>query len=154
MPAMRSSTFVLWVALAGAGCIALVEACSKQKEGERCDVNNGEGRDGGESDCGEGLVCWKKKTLSQSHNIESNSDICCPADLATSTALACIPGPDNTGGGGMGGSGGDQGGGGAGGGGMGGGGTGGTAGGGMGGGGTGGIAGGGMGGGGTAGAGG
>jgi hypothetical protein len=121
------------MALGALGVSAL--ACSRQKEGERCDDNNEN------EDCEEGLVC------KDSQELGGSSDICCPEGNAT--ALACIPNPTTTstgmGGGGMGGGG--MGGGGTGG--TGGGGTGGTAGGGMGGtggGGTGGTAGGGMGG--------
>jgi hypothetical protein len=60
-----------------------VVSCSRQGEGERCSLDNGD------EDCDqdEGLVCTSSDVLKNPYN----TDICCPAD-GTSTLVACIPG--------------------------------------------------------------
>jgi hypothetical protein len=63
-----------------AGFIALT-ACSNYAEGERCELGNGN------EDCTSGLVCTPKARLAAPYNV---SDRCCPPDLATATAVACV----------------------------------------------------------------
>jgi hypothetical protein len=52
-------------------------ACSNQGEGDACSI------DSGNDDCQSGLVCTKASTFG------SNSDLCCPPNLADATVAAC-----------------------------------------------------------------
>jgi hypothetical protein len=77
----------------------ILPGCPRQTEGERCDVDAGEGED---SDCDDGLVC------TPSTDLGTNSDICCPdpAGGVAPSEPACIPNISGAGGaGGAGGSG-------------------------------------------------
>ena len=119
MRILKVATIVLPLALWGV--LATTPGCSRQSEGERCDGDNGD------EDCASGLVC------TDSQELGTNADICCPPDLSTATDIACIPdtsggtgggggddttsstggsgaGGDASGGGGMGGAGGGMGG--------------------------------------------
>jgi hypothetical protein len=64
-------------------CAALVLACSKQGEGERCDQNSGN------LDCETGLICRGAEQLS---NIEQGASLCCPPDGVAPTVNACRAG--------------------------------------------------------------
>jgi hypothetical protein len=87
MKVSRTSSLLLPFALWG--MLAFGTGCGRQGEGERCDRLNGD------EDCSSGLVC------TDSQDLGTNADICCPADLSAATALACIPqSSGGTGGGG------------------------------------------------------
>ena len=61
-------------------CLALVWGCSKQKEGERCDLANAD------QDCETGLVCLGETQLSiKGRGIA----LCCPQFAANTTVDAC-----------------------------------------------------------------
>ena len=71
-------------------CVALLAACSKQSEGERCDTSSGN------LDCETGLICRSADQLS----IEGRGvALCCPPDDVQPTVNACRAGaelPDDT----------------------------------------------------------
>ena len=54
-------------------------ACINSREGERCDVKNGN------DDCVEGLKCMRAGELNK-----VMSDRCCPIDTTTATDPACV----------------------------------------------------------------
>jgi len=56
---------------------AVLCACGKQGEGERCDVNNGR------LDCEAGLLC---------RILDSGFSLCCPEDLSQPAVDACLSG--------------------------------------------------------------
>jgi hypothetical protein len=67
------------VAAFAAFAAIVTAACTNSREGERCDVKNGN------DDCAEGLKCMRAGELS---NV--TSDRCCPVDTTTATAPACV----------------------------------------------------------------
>jgi hypothetical protein len=69
---------LLIAALLAVSCLATLGACSKQTEGERCDIDAGV--EGDDSDCDDGLECVSSQELGTS------SDICCPKEGATDAA--------------------------------------------------------------------
>jgi hypothetical protein len=85
--AMRQSRLRSWlvsVAALSVFALALNTSCAQQQEGERCDYNNG--ISGGDSDCNDGLQCYRAQDLGAG----TESDICCPADRTTATVAPCI----------------------------------------------------------------
>jgi hypothetical protein len=65
--------------------VLIVTACSKQKEGERCDLNSGS------PDCETGLICRSADQLSiQGRGVA----LCCPPDDVAPTVNACRAGAD------------------------------------------------------------
>jgi hypothetical protein len=87
---MRSSLLPVLAVLCLGTAVLATSGCSRQGEGERCDLANG--KSGSDSDCADGLVCTSGQQLGRS------SDICCPENRA-SQELSCIPGtPPGTGG--------------------------------------------------------
>ena len=74
------------------GCVALLSAsllsgCSKQGEGERCDLNSGS------LDCESGLICTPADDL----NVPGEGRgvaLCCPVDTIQQTVDACRAGSD------------------------------------------------------------
>ena len=65
-------------------CLALLAACSKQGEGERCDLNSGN------LDCDTGLVCRPADQLSISGT--RGVALCCPQDGVEPSVNACRAG--------------------------------------------------------------
>ena len=66
-------------------CVALLAACSKQSEGERCDTSSGN------LDCETGLICRSADQLS----IEGRGvALCCPPDGVEPTVNECRAGAD------------------------------------------------------------
>jgi hypothetical protein len=67
-------------------CVALLAACSKQSEGERCDPSSGR------LDCETGLVCRSADQLS----IQGGAGVglCCPPDGVEPSVTACRAGAD------------------------------------------------------------
>lgn len=65
-------------------CVALLAACSKQGEGERCDLNSGN------LDCDVGLVCRSAEQLSITGG--RGVAICCPPDDVEPSENACRAG--------------------------------------------------------------
>ena len=65
-------------------CLALLAACSKQGEGERCDLNSGN------LDCETGLVCRSADQLSISGT--RGVALCCPQDGVEPSVNACRAG--------------------------------------------------------------
>lgn len=65
-------------------CLALLSACSKQGEGERCDLNSGN------LDCDTGLVCRSADQLSISGT--RGVALCCPQDGVEPSVNACRAG--------------------------------------------------------------
>jgi hypothetical protein len=67
-------------------CVALLAACSKQGEGERCDLNSGN------LDCDTGLVCRSAEQLSVTGG--RGVALCCPPDDIEPSVNACRAGAD------------------------------------------------------------
>lgn len=67
-------------------CAALLAACSKQGEGERCDLNSGN------LDCDTGLVCRSADQLSITGG--RGVALCCPPDDVPPTVNACRAGAE------------------------------------------------------------
>jgi len=65
-------------------CLALLAACSKQGEGERCDLNSGN------LDCETGLVCRSADQLSITGT--RGVALCCPQDGVEPSVNACRAG--------------------------------------------------------------
>ena len=65
-------------------CLVLVAACSKQGEGERCDLNSGN------LDCDTGLVCRSAEQLSITGT--RGVALCCPQDGVEPSVNACRAG--------------------------------------------------------------
>lgn len=65
-------------------CVALLAACAKQGEGERCDLNSGN------FDCDTGLVCRSAEQLSISGS--RGVALCCPPDGVEPDVNACRAG--------------------------------------------------------------
>ena len=65
-------------------CLALLAACSKQGEGERCDLNSGN------LDCDTGLICRSAEQLSITGG--RGVALCCPQDGVEPSVDACRAG--------------------------------------------------------------
>ncbi len=68
-------------------------ACSNQSEGDRCDRNDD---NGGNDDCGNGLICTRYDTLGGAA-AANQTDICCPQDRAQATTAICALHANTTG---------------------------------------------------------
>ena len=67
-------------------CLALLAACSKQGQGERCDLNSGN------NDCEADLICRSAEQLSITGG--RGVALCCPPDDVEPSVDACRAGAD------------------------------------------------------------
>ena len=68
-------------------CLALLAACGKQGEGERCDTSSGN------LDCETGLICRPGDQLSIDEQGRGVA-LCCPPDGVATSVNACRAGAD------------------------------------------------------------